>query len=229
MLDFAATSPGVRSCVVAEQTLSGRTPAELVDYRRLEAAINLVFAGHDVDLLCPYDAGPLPAHLLDIAEHTHGVVLADGVLTPDARFDDPSGLLAGLAAVVPPPAGGHHPRLLVPGRRLECPPAGARHRGELGLDPAWSTTWRWPSPRCSPTPSCTASRPPSSTCTRRGTWVCHVQDGGRCQSTRSWDCCPRPAVRPRLRAVDGAAALRGRGRRHRLTGTHVRLHVHVPG
>ena len=35
LLDFAAKAPGVRSCVVAEQTLTARVPAELVDYRRL--------------------------------------------------------------------------------------------------------------------------------------------------------------------------------------------------
>jgi len=102
--DFAATSPHVRSRVVAEQVLTRRTPAELVDYRRLEAAINVVFAEADVDLLCPYDAGSLAPHLLEIGVHTHGVVRADGGLTPNGRFDDPFDMLAGLATVVPPPA-----------------------------------------------------------------------------------------------------------------------------
>ena len=71
LLDFAAAAPEVRSCVIAEQTLARRSSAELVDYRRLEAAINVVFAEQAVDLLCPYDAGRLPSDLLDIARHSH--------------------------------------------------------------------------------------------------------------------------------------------------------------
>ena len=105
LLDFAANAPGDRSCVVAEQALSVRTEAELVDYRRLESAINLVFAEHDVDLLCPYDAGSLPAHLLEIGLQSHSAVRADGGLSPNARYDDPFDLLAGLATVTQPPAG----------------------------------------------------------------------------------------------------------------------------
>jgi anti-sigma regulatory factor (Ser/Thr protein kinase) len=104
LLDFAAASAGVRSCVVAEQTLAERVPAEVVDYRRLEAAVNVVFAAADVDLLCPYDAGSLPPHLLEIGRRSHATVRADGDRAPNARYDDPYDLLAGLAAVrLPPP------------------------------------------------------------------------------------------------------------------------------
>jgi anti-sigma regulatory factor (Ser/Thr protein kinase) len=180
MLDFAATSPGVRSCVVAEQTLSGRTAAELVDYRRLEAAINLVFAGHDVDLLCPYDAGSLPAHLLDIAEHTHGVVLADGVLTPDVRFDDPSDLLAGLATVVPPPPEAatvdcSSPADVSSARRL------VRARGaELGVDPCRVDDLALAVTEVL-TNALLHGEPPARLHVYEAgaTWVCHVQDSGQ--------------------------------------------------
>jgi anti-sigma regulatory factor (Ser/Thr protein kinase) len=104
LLDFAAASPGVRSCVVAEQTLAERVPAEVVDYRRLEAAVNVVFAAADVDLLCPYDAGSLPPHLLEIGRRTHATERADGDRGPNARYDDPYDMLAGLSAVrLPPP------------------------------------------------------------------------------------------------------------------------------
>ncbi len=105
LLDFAAEAPGTRSAVIAEQALAERIPAELVDYRRLEAAVNIVFADHDVDVLCPYDAGTLPAHLLDIGMQTHGEVRAHGATSPNARFDDPIDVLGSLATVVPPPAG----------------------------------------------------------------------------------------------------------------------------
>ncbi|GAB3770710.1 anti-sigma regulatory factor (Ser/Thr protein kinase) [Nocardioides ginsengisegetis] len=105
LIDFAADAPGVRSSVIAEQTLVERTPAELLDYRRLEAAVNVVFAEHDVDLLCPYDAGSLPPHLLEIGWRTHGAVRAMDGPEPNASFDDPRDLLADLARVVPPPPG----------------------------------------------------------------------------------------------------------------------------
>lgn len=103
LLDFVAASPGARSCVIAEQPLATRTSVELVDYRRLESAANLVFAEHPVDLLCPYDAG-LPGHLIDIALDAHGGVRQDGCVAPNARFRDPLAVLADLSAVARPPA-----------------------------------------------------------------------------------------------------------------------------
>ncbi|SFB22954.1 Anti-sigma regulatory factor (Ser/Thr protein kinase) [Nocardioides alpinus] len=104
LLDFAADAPEVRSCVVAEQQLRHRTPAEVHDYRRLEAAINLVFADHDVDVLCPYDAGSLPAHLLEIALHSHESLRTDGLSSRNTGYGDPTGMLAGLATVTAAPA-----------------------------------------------------------------------------------------------------------------------------
>ena len=70
---------------------------------RLETAVNLVFAEHDVDLLCPYDAGTLPAHLLDIGRHTHDSMRTNGAVSPNAGYGDPLAMLAGLSTVVPPP------------------------------------------------------------------------------------------------------------------------------
>jgi anti-sigma regulatory factor (Ser/Thr protein kinase) len=133
LLDFAAAAPGVRSCVIAEQPLAARTSAELVDYRRLEAAANLVFAERSVDLLCPYDAR-LPDHLIDIALGSHAGVRDAGSVTPNARFQDPLAVLADLAGVTGPPAGAatidcsHHSDLALVRREV-------RSRGAtLGLD-----------------------------------------------------------------------------------------------
>ncbi|HEX5918978.1 MAG TPA: MEDS domain-containing protein [Nocardioides sp.] len=133
LLDFAAEAPGVRSCVVAEQPLAARGPAELLDYRRLEAAAGLVFADQPVDLFCPYDAR-LPGHLLDIALEAHDGVRDNGSVTPNPRVREPLAVLAELAAVARPPSGAatldcsHHSELaLVRGQ--------VRARGaDLGLD-----------------------------------------------------------------------------------------------
>jgi anti-sigma regulatory factor (Ser/Thr protein kinase) len=104
LLDFAAVAPDVRSCVVAEQRLEHRTRAELVDYRRLESAINLVFAEHPVDLLCPYDTA-LPGDLLDIAVHSHDGLRTGGSVAVNPGFQDPLAVLMGLSAVTVPPVG----------------------------------------------------------------------------------------------------------------------------
>ena len=160
--------------------LADRTPAELVDYRRLEAAINVVFAKADVDLLCPYDAGSLPAHLLEIGQHTHDAVRVDGVLTPNPRYDDPFDVLAGLSAVVPPPPGATSidcasPADVAGARRL------VRSRGaEAGLDPdvvadvALAVTEVL-------TNALLHGAPPAllHVYQESATWVCHVHDGGR--------------------------------------------------
>ena len=104
LLDHLATMPEARACVVAEQALVRRTPAELVDYRRLESAANLVFAERSVDLLCPYDARALSAGLLDIALRAHDGLRLRGSVVPNAHFRDPMEELAALACVVHAPA-----------------------------------------------------------------------------------------------------------------------------
>jgi anti-sigma regulatory factor (Ser/Thr protein kinase) len=178
LLDFAARSD-VRSTVIAEQTLAGRTPAELVDYQRLEAAINVVFADADVDLMCPYDAGTLPAHLLEIGLHTHRDLRADGVLSRNMRFDDPFDTLAGLSAVTAVPLAAttlecSSPSDVAVARRL------VRARGaELGLDAdvlddvALAVTEVL-------TNALLHGNPPASlhVYEAEDTWVCHVHDGG---------------------------------------------------
>ena len=180
LLDFAAKAPGVRTCAVAEQALSDRGAAELVDYRRLEAAINLVFAEHDVDLLCPYDAGSLPTHLLEIGLRSHGEMLTDGGMSPNSRFGDPFDLLAGLATVVPPPPGAttidcSSPSDVARARRL------VHARGaEAGLPPdvvadvALAVTEVL-------TNALLHGEPPAllHVYDEGATWVCHVHDGGR--------------------------------------------------
>lgn len=179
LLDFAAQSPGTRTCAIAEQTLSARTPAELLDYHRLEAAINLVFAEHDVDLLCPYDTSTLPAHLLDIGRHTHGAVRANGGSSPNIGFGDPLEMLAALSTVVPPP---------IDAITVDCgSPADVAHArhlvrllgADLRLDRdtiddvALAVTEVL-------TNALLHGRPPAMLHVYEAgpTWVCHVQDGG---------------------------------------------------
>ncbi|MFC6343881.1 hypothetical protein ACFP8W_17990, partial [Nocardioides hankookensis] len=102
----STSSPGSRATarVVSEQNLRDRVPAELVDYRRIEAAINVLFADTPVDVLCPYDA-TLPADLLEIGHDTHDATLGTGPVAHSLWAEDPMGLLTELAKVEAPPRG----------------------------------------------------------------------------------------------------------------------------
>lgn len=179
LLDFAADAPDIRSCVIAEQQLTARTPVELLDYRRLEAAINLVFADRDVDLLCPYDTSALPDDLLEIGLHSHDSMRSHGRLRPNARFGDPADLLARLAAVVHPPS---NATTLVCGSRADV--SSARRLvhalgADAGLDPdavddvALAVTEVLAN-------ALLHGEPPAllHVYDEGDTWVCHVQDSG---------------------------------------------------
>ncbi len=149
LLDFTAAVPATRSCVVAEQRLARRTPAELVDYRRLESAANVVFAEHDVDLLCPYDAGSLPDHLLDIARHSHHGLRGGGTVVPNPGYEDPHAVMVGLSGVVRPAGRRHDARVLRPRRRGRGPPGGpGPRRRDRASTATWSPTSSWRSARC---------------------------------------------------------------------------------
>jgi anti-sigma regulatory factor (Ser/Thr protein kinase) len=230
ILEFDSIAPTVRSCVVAEQTLAARTPAEVVDYRRLEAAINVVFAEADVDLLCPYDAGSLPQPLLDIALHTHNEMRADGVLSANPRFDDPFDMLAGLSAVVAPPPGADtldcSTRADVSGARRLVHARGA----EAGIDPVVVADMALAVTEVL-TNAILHGAPPAllHVYVAGDTWVCHVHDRGLGPMDPLLGLLP-PSLpsdhgyglwlaRQLCAAVDVG---------HDRSGTHVRLHTRTP-
>lgn len=180
LLDFASRAPTVRTCAVAEQGLSERVAAELVDYRRLEAAINLVFAEHDVDLLCPYDTSALAPRMLEVGVCSHEQVWVGGALTPNAGFDDPWRVLAGLSAVVPPP-----PDATTLECRTPADVAAARRlvhaRGaEAGIDPDMVSDVALAVTEVM-TNALLHGEPPARlhVYVEGATWVCHVTDAGR--------------------------------------------------
>ncbi|WP_165356881.1 sensor histidine kinase [Nocardioides zhouii] len=180
LLDFAAKAKGVRTCAIAEQTLSARTPAEVLDYQRLEAAINLVFADHDVDLLCPYDAGTLPSHLLDIGRHTHDALRTGGAMSQNAGYDEPMAMLAGLSAVVAAPRDSitvdcSSPADVSTARRM------VRDLGaDLRLDPDVVADMALAVTEVLTNALLHGGPPAMLHIYESGpTWVCHVQDSGR--------------------------------------------------
>jgi anti-sigma regulatory factor (Ser/Thr protein kinase) len=96
-------SDGQRARIVAEQAMSGRAPAEVADYLRMEAAANVVYAGFPVSILCPYDAGGLPGDVLAGVRRTHPEVIEDDRVRPSESFGDPRSLIRDLSPVVEPP------------------------------------------------------------------------------------------------------------------------------
>ena len=230
VLDHLATAPGVRTVVVAEQQLARRAPAELVDYRRLESAASLVFAGRAVDLLCPYDARALPAGLLDIALRSHPSLRADGSVAPNADFRDPFDELADLAGVVRAPTAA---------TTLDCTsPADVslvrralRGRGaEGGLDPEVVADLELAASEVL-TNALVHGSPPVLVhlYEEADMWVCHVQDGGGLPVDPLAGVVPPDdpsdhgyglwLARQLVAAVDVGSDI---------TGTHVRLHVRSP-
>jgi anti-sigma regulatory factor (Ser/Thr protein kinase) len=228
-LAFIAQEPGTRARVVSEQTLADRVEAELVDYRRIEAAINVLFADTAVDVLCPYDA-TLPAHLLGIGLDTHDTMLGLSPTVPRPRSGDPMELIADLATVVPPPAGAatldcSSPAQLAHARRLVHD-----HGQAAGLTPelvdgvALAVTEVL-------TNALLHGRSPARlhVYDEGPTWVCHVHDRGRGPAD------PLAGMLPPSEASENG---RGLWLARQLctavdvgsdaSGTHVRLHVRRP-
>lgn len=229
LLDHLATTPEVRTRVIAEQVLARRAPAELVDYRRLESAANLVFAGRAVDLLCPYDAA-LPQVLLDIARRAHRGLRLRGSVVPNAGFRDPLEELAVLAAVVLPPPDA---------TTLDCSDQSdvalvrrtVRAQGSRdGLAPDVVDDLELAVSEVL-TNALLHGSPPTLVhlYEEADMWVCHVQDGGRLPVDPLAGVLPPAGLsdhgyglwlaRQLVPAVDVGSDL---------TGTHVRLHVRVP-
>lgn len=101
---YLEAEPGRPARVVAEQALAERSPAEVRDYLCLEAAVNLVFAGSPISLLCPYDLGALADPVLAESVRVHPHALTARGPRPNASFADPRAYLAGKRPA-PAPAG----------------------------------------------------------------------------------------------------------------------------
>ncbi|MDQ3936126.1 MAG: MEDS domain-containing protein, partial [Actinomycetota bacterium] len=98
--EHAGDGGGVRG--VGEPIWAGRSAAELDECHRHEALLNVAFDdGPPWKLVCPYDAGALPAEVVEEARRTHPYVGTDSVT---GRSDDYlGGRYETLAGELPPP------------------------------------------------------------------------------------------------------------------------------
>ncbi len=102
LMAFSASTQR-RFRVVGEPMWPGRTELEYPACVQHEALINTAFEGRPGVILCPYDAGTLPAHVLEDARRTHPVVIDGGRRVASEWYTDPSHLAEIYNVPLPPP------------------------------------------------------------------------------------------------------------------------------
>jgi hypothetical protein len=90
---LATGAPWIR--IVGEPVWDGCSAAEIETWKRYESMINISLATTPATIVCPYDAGALPAAIVRGAQRTHPSLSgSDGpVACPD--YEDPEALLLG--------------------------------------------------------------------------------------------------------------------------------------
>jgi hypothetical protein len=81
----ALAERGRRLRMVGEPVWDGRSALEVAEWQRVEAVVNVAFAGTGASILCPYDLRALPTSVLDAARRTHPVAAR----RPNPGYMDP--------------------------------------------------------------------------------------------------------------------------------------------
>lgn len=102
LMAFSASTQR-RFRMVGEPIWPGRTELEYPACVQHEALINTAFEGRLGVILCPYDAGALPGHVLDDAKRTHPVVIDGERRVASEWYTDPAGLADLYNVPLPPP------------------------------------------------------------------------------------------------------------------------------
>lgn len=79
--------------VVGEPVWAGRSDAEIDEWIRYEAIINLSLADRPATIICPYDARSVAPAIVVSAHWTHPELANDGDVTPSSAYYDPEALL----------------------------------------------------------------------------------------------------------------------------------------
>lgn len=99
--DFVDEHAGRPVRGVGEPVWAARSPAALEECHRHDALLNLAFAEDpDFQLLCPYDAGSLPSHVLERIVVSHGGLDHSGHSHEGSEYD---AALDAFAGELPPP------------------------------------------------------------------------------------------------------------------------------
>jgi transcriptional regulator with XRE-family HTH domain len=83
--------PWVR--VIGEPVWTGRSEAEVIEWTRYEALINLALATAPATIVCPYDGRSLPDSIVAGARHTHPEVIEGATTGPNPGYEEPEDYL----------------------------------------------------------------------------------------------------------------------------------------
>ncbi len=137
LVDFLARHPGRRPHIVGEPVWPGRSAVEYPACAIHEALINVIFAGRDAAILCPYDAAGLRADAIDDACRTHPTLTGDGTRRPSGGYQDPLDTAARYNNPLPAiPAGAAALRYGDRGALADVRRFVADHAARAGLDPS---------------------------------------------------------------------------------------------
>ncbi len=103
LMAFSAAMPQQRVRMVGEPIWPGRSDLEYPACVQHEALINTAFEGRQVVILCPYDAGALPEHVLEDARRTHPLVIDRSQRIASRWYTDPADLAHIYNVPLPPP------------------------------------------------------------------------------------------------------------------------------
>ena len=102
-LRFTDQYSGRRVRIVGQGIWPGRSGAELREFVRHEALVNVLFADVAAMILCPYDAVGLDASVVADAGRTHSHVIMDGAVRHSPLYVDPLVTLSVSAGFPAPP------------------------------------------------------------------------------------------------------------------------------
>ena len=100
---FAAEHPQGRVRVIGEPIWAGRSAVEYPACVQHEALINVVFAGRQATILCPYDVDQLTPDVIADAERTHPILVTASDRRDSAGYTAPDQVVAAFNKPLPSP------------------------------------------------------------------------------------------------------------------------------
>ncbi|RJL31957.1 sensor histidine kinase [Bailinhaonella thermotolerans] len=102
-LDASKRNGGRHVRIIAEPVWNGRSTRDVLAWKRMESALNLVLAPTGIWMICPYDSRVVPDDVLLAAEQTHPSCMQGDRAEESGHFVDPLRFFAECDTPLPPP------------------------------------------------------------------------------------------------------------------------------
>lgn len=89
--------------ILAEPIWTGRSSAEVADWKRMESGLNVLLGGTGISMICPYDTRVVPADIAADARRTHPTQVAGEQVTVCPEFVEPADFSTALGPPWPDP------------------------------------------------------------------------------------------------------------------------------